>query len=147
MTILRFPELREFLNEDTRKTFIDCVVEDGKFFATTYKDFRPSVDIAESTEHFHILLSVPGMTKDDFTVELTGQRLVVKGERKLSEGLQGLTFLKREIKHGNFARSFFLPEGVDNNSVDAVYKDGVLTISLKKMTTEAAQAAASVKVK
>lgn len=144
MTIVKFPELREFLNEDTRKSLFDSIVEETKFNVASFKDFRPAADVVEADDKYIIHLAVPGIAKEDFKVELAGQRLVVRGERKATEG-QGLEFHKREIKHGAFARSFYVPEGVDANTVDAVYKDGILSVTLKKI--KQAPSASQVKVK
>lgn len=145
MTVIKFPELRDFLEQDTRRNLLDSVVDEARFFASTYRDFRPEVDIVENEETYQLHAALPGLSKDEIKVEIEGNRLIIRGERKAMEDTNKFNFHRREIKRGNFARSFYLPENVNTGSIDAVYKDGMLQVILKKEKT--ANLVTNVKVK
>jgi HSP20 family protein len=145
MTVIKFPEVRDFLDNDARKAFVDSVLNDAKFNLSHLRDFRPEVDIAEDQQNFIILMAVPGMQPDDFKIEVEGERLIVRGEREHEADLQGKEFHRREMKFGNFARSFHLPQNVVPNKAVASYDNGILRIELPKENAQ--QPVTNIKVK
>ena len=58
--------------------------------------------------------------------------LTIKGERKTSIDVSKMTYLRREMPYGTFARAIVLPERVDAEKVTASYKNGVLVVTLPK---------------
>jgi HSP20 family protein len=107
-----------------------------KFFndslAQSAKSFTPAVDIAEDENQFEIHLSVPGMNKNDFNLDLTDGRLTISGERKMEEKKEGKNFHTIETHFGAFSRSFYVPETVDAEKIEASYQDGLLKVVLPK---------------
>jgi HSP20 family protein len=107
-----------------------------KFFndsiAKSAKQFTPAVDIAEDENQFEIHVSVPGMNKSDFNLDLTDGRLTISGERKMEEKKEGKNFHTIETNYGAFSRSFFVPETVETEKIEASYQDGLLTVILPK---------------
>jgi HSP20 family protein len=107
-----------------------------KFFndsiAKSAKQFTPAVDIAEDENQFEIHVSVPGMNKSDFNLDLTDGRLTISGERKMEEKKEGKNFHTIETNYGAFSRSFFVPETVETEKIKASYQDGLLTVILPK---------------
>ncbi|SMD41519.1 HSP20 family protein [Aquiflexum balticum DSM 16537] len=96
------------------------------------KQFTPAVDISEDEKQFEIHVSVPGMKKGDFNLELNDGRLTISGERKLEEKKEGKNFHTLETHYGSFSRSFYLPENVKEDGIAAAYEDGLLKVSLPK---------------
>lgn len=94
-------------------------------------DFTPVCDIIESDEKFVIKLDLPGLSKKEINVALKEHVLTVKGERvvKLDESE---TFRRQERTAGMFSRSFALPENVNTAETDALFRNGVLKISMPK---------------
>lgn len=96
------------------------------------KKFTPAVDISEDQEKYDIQVSVPGMKKSDFNLELVDGRLIISGERKMEEKKEGKNFHSVETHYGSFSRSFYLPEDVETDKISAKYEDGLLKLVLPK---------------
>lgn len=96
--------------------------------------FLPDADLIDAGAEYQIRLDVPGMTKDQLKVEVADGSLVVRGERTIETDH---TFIKRERRFGTFHRSFSIPESVTKSDISARFKDGVLTLTVKKNTVDA----------
>lgn len=96
------------------------------------KQFTPAVDISEDENQFEIQVSVPGMKKEDFNLEITDGRLTISGERKMEEKKEGKNFHSLETHFGSFSRSFYLPDNVKVEGIVASYEDGLLKVNLPK---------------
>ncbi|MBK6697765.1 MAG: Hsp20/alpha crystallin family protein [Myxococcales bacterium] len=98
--------------------------------------FRPAVDIVEDKEAIWLRAELPGIKTEDVHVELEKNVLTIRGERKSEQKVQKDGFYRFERRHGQFARSFVLPETVDGGAIAADLKDGVLTVRLPKRAAE-----------
>jgi HSP20 family protein len=93
----------------------------------------PSLDMNETSDELIIRAEVPGLKKDDFSVELVGRRLKIKGEKNVvRERKGGDGCLISECRYGSFSRSIQLPYEIDEKTIAADLKHGVLTIRLPK---------------
>jgi HSP20 family protein len=99
---------------------------------TTRGSFIPPVDIYEDENSISLRLEIPGMKQEDLDIRLENNTLTVRGERNFEKEEKEENFHRIERRYGSFARSFTLPNTVDTDSVNADYKDGVLSISLGK---------------
>ena len=97
--------------------------------------WAPRTDLSETDDAFRIRLDVPGMTKEDITINLQSNTLTVSGERTTERQEESEEYVRVERAFGNFHRTFTLPDAVDAESVEAVYEDGVLTINVPKTET------------
>ena len=96
------------------------------------RQFTPAVDVVEMEKNYEIHVSVPGMKKSDFNLDLADGRLTISGERKMEEKSEGKNYHSIETHYGSFSRSFYLPEDVKTDGIAASYEDGLLKISLPK---------------
>ena len=103
------------------------------------RGWSPTVDIAEDEEEFTVRAEVPGMAPEDLDVSVSGNQLVLAGEKKESTEKKGKDFYHTESRFGAFHRSIPLPQAVDPERVEAEYANGVLTIHLKKSPSAAAR--------
>ncbi|HLR33552.1 MAG TPA: Hsp20/alpha crystallin family protein [Fodinibius sp.] len=94
--------------------------------------FTPGIDVSESDNQFLISAELPGMKKEDITIDLENGRLTISGERNFKEEEEGKKFHRVETQYGSFSRSFQLPDSIDEESIEASYKDGLLNISINK---------------
>ncbi len=93
----------------------------------------PSLDMHETSDELIIRAEVPGLKKDDFSVELVGRRLAIKGEKNVvRERKGGDGCLISECRYGSFARTIQLPYEIDEKTIAADLKHGVLTIRFPK---------------
>lgn len=104
----------------------------------------PAVDVAEQDDAIVVRAEVPGCKAEDIEISVYGNTLTISGEKKLSEEKKEKGYYHVESTYGSFRRELTLPTDVEQDKIDAVCKDGVLSITLPK----AAQAKAiKVKVK
>jgi HSP20 family protein len=96
----------------------------------------PPTDIVETKDAVIMLLDVPGADPGSLNVALEGQELRVSA-RCTSSTPQGYTLLNAEYRDGNYERAFRLSDRVDDERIDAVFKDGVLRLSLPKSSPSA----------
>lgn len=96
-------------------------------------DWYPSVDISESEDEVKVEVDLPGMKKEDIDVNIDGNLLTIKGERKREEETEEEGYYRSERSYGTFQRTFTLPSKIDTEEVKANFKDGVLRLSLPKL--------------
>lgn len=92
----------------------------------------PAVEVSEDDKALHVTAELPGMNKDDFDVELTGNHLIIKGEKRSNREKREGGYYYSECSYGSFSRSIPLPAEVEEDKVSADYKQGVLHITLPK---------------
>ncbi|MBN7812399.1 Hsp20/alpha crystallin family protein [Algoriphagus sp. H41] len=112
---------------------------------SSLRQFSPAVDIAEDEKSYEIQLALPGMKKTDFKIDLVDRKLTISGERKQEEKKEGKNFHSIETQYGAFKRSFFLPDDVLEDSVEASYQDGLLSLVLPKKEKKTNRASIEVK--
>ncbi|MEN6406489.1 MAG: Hsp20/alpha crystallin family protein [Thermoguttaceae bacterium] len=100
--------------------------------------WSPAVDIAENDKELTIQAEVPGVDPKDLEVSVTGNQLVLSGEKHESSERKEKGVYHSETRYGSFRRIVPLPDGLDTEHVDAQYANGVLTLKLPK--TASAQA-------
>jgi HSP20 family protein len=94
--------------------------------------FVPKVDILETDKAYEIQLVVPGVSKEEFKIDLNDNQLTISGERKFTKEKKENNFHVVETQYGNFSRSFSLPENVDAGKINAAYNNGILEITVPK---------------
>lgn len=92
--------------------------------------WAPRVDILEDDNNFVIKAELAGVPKEDIKVEVDKKILTLSGERKSEVNDEKHHRIERF--YGSFTRSFSLPETVDEASIKAESKDGILTLTLPK---------------
>lgn len=125
--------LREEMNE-----LINRFVGDGN--GGWFSDVQiPSMDLSETDKNIEIKMDVPGLKPDEIQVELQGNTLVVSGEHKEEKETKEKSFHRVERNSGKFYRAVTLPCAVQQGTVDAVCRDGVLTLTLPKVEAACAK--------
>jgi HSP20 family protein len=92
----------------------------------------PGVNILETEADYKIELAAPGLTKEDFQINLKKDTLSVWAEKKGVEGEVKKDYTRKEFDYFSFARSFVLPETVDADNISAEYVNGILNITIGK---------------
>ena len=113
-----------------------------------FGDALPAIDVCEKKDRIEVKAELPGMDEKDIDVELTDRMLVISGEKKEEheEGEKEGNYYVSERRYGSFKRSIAVPDGIDTNKVDASFKNGVLSVVLKK-TPESRENVRKIKVK
>jgi HSP20 family protein len=94
--------------------------------------FSPKVDVIENEKSYEVHVAAPGLSKDDFKIELNENQLTVSGERKFSNEKNEKNYRSIETQYGKFSRSFYLPENVDAANINATYNNGILELTVPK---------------
>ena len=111
----------------------DLFDSNGSNFSNTGTTL-PAVNIKETKENFEVEMAAPGMTKNDFKVELDGNLLTITSEtNNQAEENEGDRYSRKEFSYQSFQRSFTLPKDVvDAEKINAKYEDGVLRLLIPK---------------
>ena len=96
------------------------------------RTFTPVVDIVENENDIIVKAEIPGMEQKDLDVNLAGDVLTIKGEKKAEHEEKGDNFHRIERSYGSFSRSLALPCEVQQDKAEANYKNGVLSLRLPK---------------
>jgi len=94
--------------------------------------FSPKVDVIENENSYEVHLAVPGVSKEDFKIELNDNHLTISGERKFTDEKKEKNYHSVETQFGSFSRSFALPENVDGTKISAKYNNGILELVIPK---------------
>jgi HSP20 family protein len=122
-----FAELEE-LREQFNRVFNQVQARDEKDLA-----FIPTVNTREGDDAYYIEVELPGVKKEDISIDVDENTLTISGERKIKDEHKEDNFYKVESLYGKFERSFALPEDVDSDNIEASSSNGVLEIKIPKV--------------
>jgi HSP20 family protein len=111
----------------------DFFKDDDGFFPTLKNDFTlPAVNVADLDDRWQLEAAVPGMEKSDFDIKVEKGVLKIsaKKESKFEEKEENYT--RQEFNYASFSRSFWLPENVKEDLIEANYDEGILRITIPK---------------
>jgi HSP20 family protein len=95
----------------------------------------PAVNIKETNDHFEVEMAAPGMTKNDFRIELDGNQLTITSEKENQnvENNENNNYSRKEFSYQSFQRRFQLPKDVvDADKIEARYENGLLHLMIPK---------------
>src|SRR5262245_32169991 len=122
--------VRDQMNRVLNEVFGRSNGDESTWFSGAWS---PAVDIYETDEALIMKAELPGFAKDDISIELKENTLVIKGERKREDQVKEGNYHRMERSYGAFQRSFMLPTTVDREKVKASYKDGILELTFPKV--------------
>jgi len=92
--------------------------------------WTPQVEIIERDNQLVVRADLPGMTKDNVNVEIAGDALVIRGERKDEREEEDKGYYRSERSYGSFYRTVPLPQGINIEDATADFRNGVLEITM-----------------
>ena len=92
----------------------------------------PSVNVVEHDSHYELDLAAPGLTKQDFNIDIEQDNLIISAEKQTENEEKNGRFTRREFSYGSFKRSFHLDDMINRDKIAATYVDGVLKVTLPK---------------
>ncbi len=98
--------------------------------------WAPTMDLYETDKSFVLKAELPGVAQDDIELRVDTDRITLRGERRLQEGLSENQFHRMERSFGPYTRSFALPATVDPDEVKAELKRGILIVTMPKRADE-----------
>lgn len=94
--------------------------------------WKPSSDIMETEDGYMVRTELPGVGKDDVSISVLENVLTITGEKSQIDTEESKKYRRKENRYGCFKRSFSLPPKVSPDSINADFRDGVLTLTIPK---------------
>jgi HSP20 family protein len=94
--------------------------------------FKPTLDLSATDKEYTLTVEIPGVDEKDVNLEMVNDTLTVRGEKKQEKEEKDKDYYRVERSYGSFQRVLSLPDDVDQQGVKAVFKRGVLTISMPR---------------
>ena len=93
----------------------------------------PKVNIYETDSAFHVEMAAPGMSKEDFNVELDNNMLTISSQKEMENVVdKDRNYQRKEYSFQSFTRSFHLPDSAEAEKINAKYADGILSLQIPK---------------
>jgi len=96
--------------------------------------WMPALELADAGDNFVLKAQLPGIDAKDIEVQVTPEAISISGERRYENTDEKSGYVRSEFRYGKFHRVLPLPAHIQNDSVQAEYKDGILTLTLPKVT-------------
>lgn len=104
---------------------------DDFFQKESVSEIKSKTDVLETDKAYELQMALPGFEKKDITLEVINGYLKISGERKFEEKKEA-TYHRLETYYGSFERKFKLPGSINDEKIDAEFKNGILFVSLPK---------------
>ncbi len=131
MLVTRFNPYKELKELESRLFYYPAESDESSISA-----FKPTVSTRDGEFAYHVEVDLPGVKKEDISIDIKDNQIVISGERSFKEERQEKDYYKVESSYGKFQRSFTLPENVDVENIEASSENGVLEVILPKLKVE-----------
>lgn len=130
-----------------RPFYMSSLFDDDFFPVMTSRTSSvPSVNIREDEKTYTLELAVPGMEKKDLKIDMNEDVLTISSEvNKESEDNKN-GYKRKEFSYSAFCRSFYVPEDVNREKIDASYKDGILSVTLPKQEEQKTKVSKTIEI-
>ncbi len=134
MAIIRWDPFRDqiTLREKMNRLFEEAATFRGEEKDMVSSSWTPSVDILETEEELVLSAEIPGIDEKDIEIKLEDNTLTLKGSRNFEKETKEDNYLRIERAYGSFFRSFSLPLYINQDSIKAEHRNGVLKIVMPK---------------
>ncbi len=129
------------------KTDLDEMLQWDNFFDRKWEINLPAVNISETDKNYEIEVAVPGFDKKDFKVAVHDNVLKISAEKKAEKSEKDKKYTRKEFTYSSFERSFNLPSNVNTEKIDAKYTDGLLKLTVAKLTETVSKKSKEISIK
>ncbi|RLC94516.1 MAG: Hsp20/alpha crystallin family protein [Chloroflexi bacterium] len=136
MTMMRWEPFRELmsLRQAMDRLFEDSFVRPTRFWPDFGRgEWTLDLDMYQTPNEVVVKAALPGVKPDEVDISITGDTLTIKGEHKEEQEVKEEDYFRRERRYGTFSRSIQIPVPVKSDKADAVFENGVLTLTLPKL--------------
>ncbi len=96
--------------------------------------WKPAVELKDTEESVILRVEIPGVEGKDLDIRVTREAVAIAGEHRYEKKAEDKGLFRTEFRYGKFQRVIPLPVAVQNDQVQAEFKDGILTLTLPKVT-------------
>lgn len=135
--IVRFDPFEDLtrLQREVNRLFEDNtrpIVRNGGAEHAAVRAWAPTVDIYEDASEIVLKADLPGVKQEDIDIEITGETLTVRGERRFEDTQRKENYVRMERSYGSFQRSFTIGLPIAQDKVQASFNNGILEVHLPK---------------
>jgi HSP20 family protein len=127
-----FSELTS-LRQAMDRLFEDSFVRPSRGVAALGEVAAPALDVYQTPTEIVVKAALPGLKPEDVNIDITGETLEIKGERKAEQEIKKEDYLYQERRYGAYSRSVVLPSGLKTDKAEATMEDGILTLTIPKV--------------
>ncbi len=95
-------------------------------------NWKPAIEIQDREDSLVLRAEIPGVEAKDLDIQVAREAVAISGEHRYENKAQEQGFFRTELRYGSFQRTIPLPVAVENNQVQAEFKDGILKLTLPK---------------
>jgi HSP20 family protein len=106
----------------------------------------PAVNIREDEKNYILDLAIPGIDKKDLKIDMNEDVLTISSETSNETEQSKDGYKRKEFSYSSFCRSFYIPENVNKDKIEASYKDGILNVTLPKQEEEKSKISKEIKI-
>lgn len=134
MAIVRWDPFRDLISIQDRmnRLFEQTLARTREEEGIAASTWMPAVDIYETPDQVVMKAELPGLTREDIEINVRDNALSLRGQRKFEKDVKEENYLRIERAYGSFQRSFTLPVTIQQDKIKAVFRDGVLELTLPK---------------
>ena len=96
--------------------------------------WKPAVELKDTDDSLILRAEIPGVEGKDLDIQVTREAVAIRGEHRYEKKAEDKGYFRTEFRYGKFQRVVALPVAVQNDQVKAEFKDGILTLTLPKVT-------------
>lgn len=131
--LIRWEPFREMRRmHDMLDRMMDRTFSDSPLLSSIFEGGVP-IDVLQTDENVIVKATTPGLKPEDLNISVTGDTLSIRGEVKEEKEEEGARHHIRERQHASFSRSILLPTSVNAEKAEAVFENGILTLTLPKV--------------
>lgn len=126
-------ELEELAGTDeTLSTQEDTEEDEEQWLEDDYEEGQLSIDVYQTDKDIIVKSTIAGVKTEDIDISINNDMLTIRGKREMNEEIKEENYLYKECYWGSFSRSVILPVEIEEDKIDALLENGVLTIILPK---------------
>jgi HSP20 family protein len=135
MAIERWQPFSEFmsLRQAMDRLFEDSFVRPSCGVSALGEVAAPALDVYRTPTEIVVQAALPGLKPEDVNIDITGETLEIKGERKAEQEIKKEDYLYQGRRYGAYSRSVVLPSGLKTDKAEATMEDGILTLTIPKV--------------
>jgi HSP20 family protein len=135
MDLVRWDPFREMtsLRDAMDRLFEESFVRPSRFWPDYLGRGELPVDMYQTANDVVVKASLPGVKPEEVDITVSGDTLTIKGEHKEEQEVKQEDYFRKERYYGAFSRSLILPVQVQSDKAEAVFEDGILTLTIPKV--------------
>jgi HSP20 family protein len=132
MALIRWQPFREI--ESLRRQMDQMFDELSGSERQSAMSWKPAIELQDTEDNLVLRAEIPGVDGKDIDVQVTREAVAISGEHRFEKKTQEQGFFRSEFRYGNFQRVVPLPVPIQNDRVHAEFNNGILTLTLPKVT-------------